>query len=407
MVDDEGMVVGVVSATSVDSLAFDYASGYSGVPLSTSMPTSRTHYTHKTIAPYLWGLLPDDPTVIARWAKKAQVSERNICGLLNHVGADAAGAFRYSNDPAALGLRADGGSTPLSEAEIAERLRGLKADSSRWHDKNDEGRWSLAGAQAKIALSWVDGVGWSEPDGGTPSTHILKPAIAGYESFEVNEYLCLGAADRLGLVAAKTELMRFEDQKVVVVERYDRSHGGTRRIHQEDMCQALGVHPSEKYQSDGGPTPAQIVERLRQVSSDVDVDVERFLLALGYNWLVVGTDAHAKNYSLLIADSVIRLAPLYDIASALPYVDVNIRKRKLAMKLGSTYQPHKVEVRHFEALAEQVRADGEWYVQAMRGLADAAGDAFVDVAAESGSDDCRAMLPPILDWIEACRRVLK
>ena len=407
VIDNAGQAIAVVSAASIDSLAFDYAAGYAGVPISTSMPITRRHYTHKVIAPYLWGLLPDNPDVITRWAREAQVSERNISGLLDHVGADAAGAFRFAYDPAALGPRSGTAHTPLTETEVAQRLRDLGADSSRWHPANEEGRWSLAGAQAKIALAWVDGVGWADPVGGMPSTHILKPAIAGHEHFEVNEHLCLATADRLGLVAAKTHIECFEEQRVVVVERYDRQPNGTVRIHQEDMCQALGHHPTEKYQSDGGPTPVDIVRRLRQVSTSPDEDVDRFLLALGYNWLIVGPDAHAKNYSLLIADNVVRLAPLYDVASALPYSDVHIKKQRLAMKIGSSYKPDQIGVAHFEQLAQECRVNGTWMLRAMRWMADALEDVLEKVAEESGLDECRGMVEPSVEWVHACQQTLK
>ena len=54
--------------------------------------------------------------------------------------------------------------------------------------------------------------------------------------------------------------------------------------------------------------------------------------------LIAGTDAHAKNYSLLLAGNQIRLAPLYDIASILPYDDSDGHKVKLAMKVGDDYK---------------------------------------------------------------------
>jgi len=52
--------------------------------------------------------------------------------------------------------------------------------------------------------------------------------------------------------------------------------------------------------------------------------------------LLVAT-VHAKNYSLLLAADQVRLAPLYDIASALPY-GAHERKLRFAMKIGADYQ---------------------------------------------------------------------
>ena len=81
--------------------------------------------------------------------------------------------------------------------------------------------------------------------------------------------------------------------------------------------------PTGKYQEDGGPGISQITTLIRRVSANADVDVPRFLKANMFNWLIGGTDAHAKNYSFLIgADDEIRLAPLYDLSSQLPYPDL-------------------------------------------------------------------------------------
>ena len=74
-------------------------------------------------------------------------------------------------------------------------------------------------------------------------------------------------------------------------------------MHQEDLCQALGVPPTRKYQNEGGPGVREVTKLLRDVMPpDVaDAAVWRFADALIWNWLIAGTDAHAKNYSLLLA----------------------------------------------------------------------------------------------------------
>ncbi len=64
-----------------------------------------------------------------------------------------------------------------------------------------------------------------------------------------------------------------------------------------------------------------------------------FLDSIAYNWLIAGTDAHGKNYALLIgSEGRVRLAPLYDLASVLPYPDIDIERAKLSMKLGGEYR---------------------------------------------------------------------
>jgi hypothetical protein len=114
-----------------------------------------------------------------------------------------------------------------------------------------------------------------------------------------------------------------------------------RRIHQEDVCQALGLIPTSKYQEDGGLGISQITTLIRRVSANPETDVERFLKANMFNWLIGGTDAHAKNYSFLIdAGDEIRLAPPYDLSSQLPYPD--LIAQRVAMKIGDHYDIARV-----------------------------------------------------------------
>src|SRR3546814_17104862 len=71
----------------------------------------------------------------------------------------------------------------LDTAEVAGLLRAVRQDHTAWLADGAEGRWSLAGAQPKIALL-RDGDRWGRPTGRTPTTHILKPAVAGFRSEE-------------------------------------------------------------------------------------------------------------------------------------------------------------------------------------------------------------------------------
>ena len=230
---------------------------------------------------------------------------------------------------------------PMSEADIATRLRELHANRALWFGRDFAGQFSLGGAQAKTALHRSDGQ-WYEASGSLPSTHIIKPAIAEYRQSQVNEHVCLAAADRAGLAAVRTSLETFEDQTAVVVERFDRVRHGAQvhRLHQEDLCQALSIHPDRKYQSDGGPGPGDVAGLLRAIVPGrlATDDVWRFVDALAFNWLIAGTDAHAKNYALLLHGSWARLAPLFDVASFLPYDDSKGHKVSLAMKIGDGYR---------------------------------------------------------------------
>lgn len=88
------------------------------------------------------------------------------------------------------------------------------------------------------------------PSGRAPTTHILKPPeLAGHAE---NEHTCIALARALGLPSAHSEVRRFGGEVAIVVERFDRvqdDRGRWSRVHQEDVCQALGILPSAKYQS--------------------------------------------------------------------------------------------------------------------------------------------------------------
>jgi serine/threonine-protein kinase HipA len=268
-------------------------------------------------------------------------------------------------------------------------------------------------AQAKTALP-LDGNRWGIPSGSIPTTHILKPAIAGLDDHGLNEHLCLDAARRAGLIAARSMIAQFADETAVVVTRYDRrlaADGIIARVHQEDLCQALGVAPSGKYQNEGGPTPAQIVRLLRngmppQVGEDA---VRRFADALIWNWLIGGTDAHAKNYSVLLAGDQARLAPLYDIASALPY-GTHERKLRLAMKIGASYEVYPQRNRWPDA-ARDLGLDAVALVDRARQPARIAPQALADAVSTRAvialdRDLPRRLLDLVTDRAGRCLKVL-
>ena len=73
------------------------------------------------------------------------------------------------------------------------------------------------------------------------------------------------------------------------------------------------------------------------------------------NWLIGGTDAHAKNYSLLIGPKEsVRLAPLYDVATILPHA-THTRRLRMSNEVGGRYRLDEVRARHWARFAADVR----------------------------------------------------
>lgn len=143
----------------------------------------------------------------------------------------------------------------------------------------------------------------------------------------------------------------------------------------------------------GGPSLKQIVELLRRVVSPLNADnaVARLFDALVWNWLIGGTDAHAKNYSLLLAGGEVRLAPTYDVASALPH-GMHERKLKFARKIGGYYDvvPNPGS---WARAADELGIAGEFAHHRIRELAVLAPDAFAASAANADIVALKSDLP--------------
>ena len=334
----EGRLAGVVHRDR-GRLTWTYDADYpmGATPLSVRIPVAGQSTSGSDLVAWLDGLLPDNERVRDSWARSHRVSNTAFDLLSTPIGRDVPGAAAFSPHPRDV-TDQEGGADEVTEAEIAGLLRGMGRDSALWVAQPADGRFSLAGAQAKTALMRTADGRWCRPWGAWATSHIIKPPIPGVADHHVNEYACMRAAALLGIPTASVTLERFEDQSAVVVERYDRIWSGThfQRVHQEDMCQALGVAPTRKYEADGGPGVRDMlgVVRAHVPPQWADDDVDTLIDAQVFNWAVAGTDAHAKNYGLLVGGTDARLAPLYDLTSGL--VEWHERELKLAMRIGTT-----------------------------------------------------------------------
>jgi serine/threonine-protein kinase HipA len=392
----EGELAACAVADKSGRLSLTYEKAWRASPrsysLSVNMPLAEVTYPHKSVWSYLWNLLPENPNVLQRWAQQYHVSAGNPFRLLAYVGADAPGAAQFIPPERCAEIQSE--HHPVIEwinlDELRDRLIELRADISAVRRPGDIGKMSLPGAQAKTAFYWDRQTNrWGVPGGRTPTTHIIKPCIPGFDGLVENEHLCQAIAARLEMPAARSFVLML-DQPYIVVERYDRlpPAPGTelpRRIHQEDMCQALGLMPTKKYQEDGGPGIQQLTTLIRRVSASPEVDVERFLKANMFNWLIGGTDAHAKNYSFLIgAGDEIRLAPLYDLSSQLPYPD--LIAQRVAMKIGDHYDFALVTPADWRTLAHSCALDEEQVIGMLTEMARALPDVISAAHAQARTD---------------------
>ena len=395
----DGARAGEVHQDRNGRLQFIYADAWrrdrNSFPLSLSMPLTASEHAHDTINAFLWGLLPDNARTLDLYGLRFGVSPGNAVALLAHLGPDCAGSVQLARpdraDELIAGSRTGKAVDWLTTAEIAAELRTLREQGLPGAGGPPAGRFSLSGAQPKVALL-EEGGRFGRPGGRAPTNVILKPPSREFAGFAENEHFCLELATALGLGAVRSRVMRFGSEVAIVVSRFDRQRQGRawRRVHQEDACQALGVMPTRKYQSEGGPGAREIVTLLRDGSDDAESDVARFVAALGLNWIIAATDGHAKNYAFLHGRGrACRLAPLYDIASFLPYADARLHRVKLAMKIGPEYLVRRIVRADWVAFAKSIGTPPALLVDRLAALSDEVGFAVHNVAGaaiEAGLD---------------------
>ncbi|SDW18172.1 type II toxin-antitoxin system HipA family toxin [Nitrosomonas oligotropha] len=333
-------------------LSFHYRENWlnrpGAVALSCSLPLQSDAFDDIHTRPFFAGLLPEGH-LRRLIAQQFQVSGQNDFALLDHIGGECAGAITFLPPGASPSPSGDDHVQWLNDDELIAILDELPRRPMM--AGKDGLRLSLAGVQDKLPVVF-DGQRIGLPQGGQPSTHILKPLIHGVEDSVTNEGFCLALACAMKLQAAQAQIRTIVDRRFLLVARYDRqtgTQGRVARLHQEDFCQALGVVPEMKYQNEGGPDLAACFSLLRHVTRPSAPQVLHLLDYVVFNALIGNHDAHAKNFSLLYTAKFPVLAPLYDTLSTAVYQTLT---PKMAMKIGSKYKFSEVQAHHWDQFAE-------------------------------------------------------
>jgi serine/threonine-protein kinase HipA len=347
-------LVGRLMQNAAGSLSFAYHPDFlqtARVGISISLPLQEGVFESEIVKAFFSGLLPEE-SVRMRLARYLGVSDQNAFALLQAVGGECAGAlalYPAGERPEPIDVS---DFETLDDARLAEILAMIKR---RPFLAGDELRLSLAGAQDKLAVGFENG-NVLLMKGGQPTTHILKPVMDRVLDSAHNELFCMRLAEKTGLNVPSVDIHFVNDMACFLIERYDRERqadGSIRRIHQEDFCQAFGILPELKYEREGGPGIAKCQRLLLDHAERPAADQIRFLEVVIFNYLIGNADAHGKNFSLLYRGPKPELSPAYDLLSTAIYPDLS---SKMAMKIGGSYEPDHLLLRHWHRLVPDTKA---------------------------------------------------
>lgn len=372
----------------------DYVADPDAIPLSHSLPLCMEPFDSDRTTVFFENLLPPD-AVRRKLGPVLHLSRHNVFGFLQALGGDCAGAISLWPEECAPD-EAAGKLVLLDEEEAHAVLAGLKK-RPLYVNGIDGYRISGAGAQSKLIACLVDGrIGL--PLYGMPSTHIVKPPMEDYPDSVFNECFSMRLAERLGIPAARCGIISLKGDAFYWTERYDREFGGgsVRRLHQEDFCQILGVSGERKYESEGGPSFADCVKAMAEMSLPLS-DRLTFIDRAVFNFLIGNADAHGKNSSVLYRGRTgRRLAPVYDAMSTAVYTNLS---RESAMSIGGARHFDEVRRESFSAMAAEIGMRPALVLARLDGIAKKIVPCATAVARELSADWPSAVYGKILEVI--------
>lgn len=340
------------------SYSFEYDQKWRDDPaafdLAPILPRQEPRHTGSSVRFFFSNLLPEGE-MLEIVSKAYGVSKYDPFGLLRKMGAECAGALKILETDSAS---PDGRTYKLVRPdELSARARADAKEA--FVEVGGRLRMSLAGVQDKLP-ALIDGEGAVYvPELGAASTHILKPDVRRRDVFPhttLNEHFCMQLAQRMGVPAARSRLLAVPE-RLYAVERFDRvfapplvldERNGSwelrgepvHRVHQIDVCQLLGLPPTQKYEEPeyefaaAGPDLATVVRAIRDTTAEPLVATRTIVEWVIFNYLIGNSDSHSKNISLLWRDGRWALAPAYDLVSVAAYSDDPEKLHDFAFKIG-------------------------------------------------------------------------
>jgi len=252
------------------------------------------------------------------------ISKNNLFALIQLIGKDTTGALTFN-------LEYNTFITSFREitiSELSHRIKDRKNVPIEVWDGNV--RLNVAGVQDKLPITIIDGK-YGFAQGELASTHILK-FESNNDNLVLNEYLSLQLASIAGLKIPNIQIVNFDSEVVLQVERFDReviSNDKIIRKHIIDGCQALNLNVMHKYERafgkelkdyKEGVSFEKIFTLIEKCSSPI-IAKKNIITWIIVNLCLGNSAAHGKNISFFINKNKIELTPFYDIVNIEIYDD--------------------------------------------------------------------------------------
>lgn len=348
-----------------DTWTLDYSpewqAAHEAFALSPALPLRppAAGYRSASVRRFLENLLPEG-RALDIVASNRGVAKSNIYGLIQALGSETTGAFRFL--PLDVTAPPETRQEPARIVTLAELDQRIAQRAQRpfveWDGKV---RMSIAGYQDKLPVFLQGDPGQDSqillPEYPLASTHLLKPQPEEPQlaHMVINEHYCMSLAARLGFPVAEVSLLRTP-RPVLVVKRFDREVSATAegtpvaRLHLIDACQAADLPVSYKYERHIGSSPEVahlrdgvsfplLFDQLRHVTRKATGRLAMLRWSL-FNFVIGNCDAHGKNFSFHVHPSGLSTAPWYDLVSVVQYPHLS---HELAMAYGDEFNIDQVK----------------------------------------------------------------
>lgn len=342
--------------------AYDSSVSLPDAQVSLTMPLRLESWTSHELHPIFQMNLPEGALLDVIRRSVAKLAGEDDLTILRVTGGNQIGRNRFS-------LPADPAPGVVETRESLDELLSYPDTEELFHDLVSRYalRSGVSGVQPKVMLDAT------ERGTATVGGYIVKSWGSDYPQLAANEFFCMTAAQRAGLLVPEFHLSN--NGGLFVMKRFDLAADGS-PLGFEDMCSVQALGTAQKYSS----TCERVARSIKDfIAGEFLLAArEQFFAALVLSSMVRNGDAHLKNYGVLYdrPGAPVRLAPVYDVVTTTAYIPKDIP----ALSLAGTKKWWSRKILEKFALAHLALPVGK-VGQIIARVADAVNDTRGDVSA--------------------------